>query len=165
VNEQLKHAMKQEDTVLFIGSGISCWAGLPSWTGLINRLADYLEASGGDAEIVRRELKHDSSKPRATVSIISRLHRPASSSGGRASSAQPPRTRFTARSSAWAHAASVPRITISSSRRACDGGSQPAHSRWSLTASHLRKQILSKPELSILSSSLTATLVILGVLS
>jgi hypothetical protein len=59
VNEQLKHALKQEDTVLFIGSGISCWAGLPSWTGLINRLADYLEASGGDAEIVRRELKHD----------------------------------------------------------------------------------------------------------
>ena len=53
MNEQLKPALKQEDTILFIGSGISCWAGLPSWTGLINRLADYLEAGEGDAEIVR----------------------------------------------------------------------------------------------------------------
>ena len=31
MNEQLKPALKQEDTILFIGSGISCWAGLPSW--------------------------------------------------------------------------------------------------------------------------------------
>jgi hypothetical protein len=59
VNDQLKHALKQEDTILFIGSGISCWAGLPSWSGLLLQLADYLEACGGDAEIVRRELKQD----------------------------------------------------------------------------------------------------------
>ena len=26
MNEQLKPALKQEDTILFIGSGISCWA-------------------------------------------------------------------------------------------------------------------------------------------
>jgi hypothetical protein len=59
VNDQLKHALKQEDTILFIGSGISCWAGLPSWSGLLLQLADYLEACGGDAAIVRRELKQD----------------------------------------------------------------------------------------------------------
>jgi hypothetical protein len=59
VNDQLKHALKQEDTVLFAGSGISCWAGLPSWTGLLHQLADYLASIGGDAEIVRRELKQD----------------------------------------------------------------------------------------------------------
>lgn len=59
MNEQLKQALKQEDTVIFLGSGISCWSVLPSWTGLLNQLADLLESSGRDAELVRRETKQD----------------------------------------------------------------------------------------------------------
>ena len=59
MNEQLKQALKQEDTILFIGSGISCWSGLPSWTGLLNQLADLLQCSSRDAELVRKEIKQD----------------------------------------------------------------------------------------------------------
>src|SRR5580765_5537318 len=55
MNEQLKSALKQEDTIIFVGSGISCWSGLPSWTGLLNELADLLQKSGRDAELVRKE--------------------------------------------------------------------------------------------------------------
>ena len=53
--ERLKHVLAQEDTVLFIGSGISIWSGLPSWTSFIFELADFLEANGVSAELVRAE--------------------------------------------------------------------------------------------------------------
>ena len=59
MNEPLRQAIKQEDTILFIGSGISCWSGLPSWTGLLHQLADLLQSSGRDAELVRKEMKQD----------------------------------------------------------------------------------------------------------
>lgn len=59
MNEQLKQALKQEDTILFIGSGISCWSGLPSWTGLLNQLADLLQSTARDATLVRKEIKQD----------------------------------------------------------------------------------------------------------
>ncbi|MCI8847336.1 MAG: hypothetical protein HFI04_13405, partial [Lachnospiraceae bacterium] len=48
-------ALKQEDCVLFIGSGISTWSGLPSWAGLLDELADYLEECGEDSSLVKRE--------------------------------------------------------------------------------------------------------------
>lgn len=52
----LRRAIAQEDAVLFIGSGISCWSGLPTWTGLIKELADFLEAEGISPTLVRAEL-------------------------------------------------------------------------------------------------------------
>ncbi|HKO51347.1 MAG TPA: SIR2 family protein [Polyangiaceae bacterium] len=52
----LSRAIAQEDAVLFIGSGISCWSGLPTWTGLIKELADFLEAEGISPGLVRAEL-------------------------------------------------------------------------------------------------------------
>lgn len=52
----LRRAIAQEDAVLFIGSGISCWSGLPTWTGLIKELADFLEAEGISPSLVRAEL-------------------------------------------------------------------------------------------------------------
>lgn len=51
----LKSVLAQEDTVLFIGSGLSLWSGLPSWTQLIEELATFLEGAGGDADLVRSE--------------------------------------------------------------------------------------------------------------
>ena len=53
--DTLKHIFAQEETVLFIGSGISTWSGLPSWTGLIEELAQFIEASGAKADLVRAE--------------------------------------------------------------------------------------------------------------
>lgn len=55
--EKLKQVLAQEDTVLFIGSGISLWSGLPSWSGLIEELAKFVEASGSGADLVRAEAK------------------------------------------------------------------------------------------------------------
>lgn len=53
---QVRSVLIQEDTVLFIGSGISCWSGLPTWYGLINELATYLDSLRLDAAPVRLEL-------------------------------------------------------------------------------------------------------------
>src|ERR1039458_9266397 len=53
--EKLKQVLAQEDTVLFVGSGISLWSGLPTWCGFIEELAKFVEASGANAELVRAE--------------------------------------------------------------------------------------------------------------
>src|SRR5215211_4364339 len=55
--ENLRQVLAQEDTVLFIGSGISIWSGLPSWTGMIEELARFIEGSGANADLVRQEAK------------------------------------------------------------------------------------------------------------
>ena len=51
----LKRIFAQEDTVLFIGSGISTWSDLPSWTELIEKLAQFIETTGSKADLVRAE--------------------------------------------------------------------------------------------------------------
>lgn len=53
--EKLKQVLAQEDTVLFIGSGISLWSGLPSWSGVIEELARFVESAGAKADLVRAE--------------------------------------------------------------------------------------------------------------
>jgi hypothetical protein len=53
--EKLKQILAQEDTVLFIGSGISLWSGLPSWSGMIEELAQFIELAGEKADLVRAE--------------------------------------------------------------------------------------------------------------
>jgi hypothetical protein len=53
--ERLREVLAQPDTVLFIGSGISTWSGLPTWPALIASLADYLERHGIDGGLVRGE--------------------------------------------------------------------------------------------------------------
>jgi hypothetical protein len=53
--DRIKQILTQEDTVLFIGSGISLWSGLPTWQGLIKELTEFLEASGVKADLVRAE--------------------------------------------------------------------------------------------------------------
>lgn len=53
--EKLKQVLAQEDTVLFMGSGISLWSGLPSWAGMIEELALFVESTGAKADLVRTE--------------------------------------------------------------------------------------------------------------
>jgi hypothetical protein len=53
--EKLKQILAQEDTVLFIGSGISTWSGLPSWPQMIEELAHFVESAGAKADLVRAE--------------------------------------------------------------------------------------------------------------
>ncbi len=53
--EKLRQLLSQEDTVLFIGSGISMWSGLPSWPHFIEELAKFVEVTGANADLVREE--------------------------------------------------------------------------------------------------------------
>lgn len=53
--DKLKDILSQPDTVLFIGSGISLWSGLPNWSKLIDELAQFLDENGIDSAHVRRE--------------------------------------------------------------------------------------------------------------
>ena len=55
--ENLKRILRQEDTVLFVGSGVSLWSGLPSWPGLIHELIEFLKINGLDHSIIEQELK------------------------------------------------------------------------------------------------------------
>jgi hypothetical protein len=55
MEKQLRVVLQQPDTVLFVGSGVSCWSGLPSWSRLIHELVDFVVAKGHDATLVKRE--------------------------------------------------------------------------------------------------------------
>jgi hypothetical protein len=59
VAEKIRQVLAQEDTVLFVGSGVSQWSGVPSWPRLIEELALYIEATGANAELVRAEARRD----------------------------------------------------------------------------------------------------------
>lgn len=57
------NALQAEECILFVGSGISIWSGLPTWAGLIGRMVDFLEAHGASeedcAEIIRMKDRGD----------------------------------------------------------------------------------------------------------
>lgn len=52
----LRSFLDRPDCVIFVGSGTSCWAGLPSWSRMIEELADFLDSKGESSRLVRREL-------------------------------------------------------------------------------------------------------------
>lgn len=55
---KLTQILAQDDTILFIGSGISLWSGLPTWGGLIENLAQFIESiPSGNAKLIREEAK------------------------------------------------------------------------------------------------------------
>lgn len=54
--QKIKQVLAQEDTILFIGSGISTWSGLPSWSGMMEELARFVESAGANADLVRAEV-------------------------------------------------------------------------------------------------------------
>jgi len=51
----IRSFLDRPDCVIFVGSGISCWAGLPSWSRMIEELAEFLDAKGESSGLVRRE--------------------------------------------------------------------------------------------------------------
>ena len=53
--EKLRETLTQEDVVIFVGSGVSLWSGLPTWSGLIDQLVAYVEQAGSDASLIRSE--------------------------------------------------------------------------------------------------------------
>jgi hypothetical protein len=53
----VKH-LNEPETVVFVGSGVSRWSGLPSWEGMISELIEFLEAAGKNADLVRDEHKN-----------------------------------------------------------------------------------------------------------
>ena len=55
--EKLRQVLERSDTVLFIGSGISTWSGLPSWADAVEELARFLEEAGVDPDLVRVEAR------------------------------------------------------------------------------------------------------------
>lgn len=57
--QKIKSVLAGDGTVLFIGSGISAWAGLPTWKHLIELLADYIEPKGQSLAVRMRELAND----------------------------------------------------------------------------------------------------------
>ncbi len=53
--EHLKKILSYKDTVIFVGSGVSRLSGLPSWSGLIQDLIDYLDKIGIDSTLTQKE--------------------------------------------------------------------------------------------------------------
>lgn len=53
----LKQILNQPDTIVFIGSGISLWSGLPTWSGMIEELAVFVDERVGGADLIRAEAK------------------------------------------------------------------------------------------------------------
>jgi hypothetical protein len=52
----IRSFLDRPDCVIFVGSGTSRWAGLPSCSQMIEELADFLDAKGENSGLVRREL-------------------------------------------------------------------------------------------------------------
>lgn len=54
---KLRNILDQPDAVVFIGSGISQWSGLPNWKNLLTNLAEYLSSHGMDPTLVNLEIE------------------------------------------------------------------------------------------------------------
>lgn len=57
---RLSQVLRREDTVIFVGSGVSTWSGLPTWNGLIEMLRNEVSELGRNTRLVEREMaNHD----------------------------------------------------------------------------------------------------------
>jgi NAD-dependent SIR2 family protein deacetylase len=57
--DRLANLAMRPDTIMFVGSGVSAWSGLPTWGKLLDELATYLESLGKPGTLVRRELSNN----------------------------------------------------------------------------------------------------------
>lgn len=55
--QEIRQLLSEEDTVIFVGSGISVWSGLPTWHGIIAQLVTFLENAGIQADMVNSEFQ------------------------------------------------------------------------------------------------------------
>lgn len=53
----IRQFLNHPDCIVFVGSGISTWSNLPSWSGLLGELASFLDDEGQSSELVRREIR------------------------------------------------------------------------------------------------------------
>jgi hypothetical protein len=51
----LRLFLDQPDAVIFVGSGLSLWAGLPNWETLIRRLIDVASAKGSSTQMAEED--------------------------------------------------------------------------------------------------------------
>jgi hypothetical protein len=54
----LRTFLDQPDALIFVGSGISIWSGLPSWETLIHELIEVCSSKGGSTAIARDALEN-----------------------------------------------------------------------------------------------------------
>ena len=59
ISNRLRALIARDDTIIFVGSGVSVWSGLPTWRGLLQRLAEYLLGVGKNASLINRELDNN----------------------------------------------------------------------------------------------------------
>lgn len=48
----------KKDTILYIGSGVSCWSGLPSWSKLLKDLSAYVTEMGYPNEHINKAINN-----------------------------------------------------------------------------------------------------------
>jgi NAD-dependent SIR2 family protein deacetylase len=58
VARKLRRLLERPDTIVFVGSGVSLWSGLPSWPTLLGRLADFIDEKGLNSAPVRDEIRN-----------------------------------------------------------------------------------------------------------
>ena len=54
LRREMKKVLKERGTVLFIGSGISTWSGLPTWGRLMEDMAEYIDKKGISSDEIRK---------------------------------------------------------------------------------------------------------------
>lgn len=67
--ERVAEILERPDAILFIGSGLSRWSGLPSWPQLLSKFATFVEGCGGNAAIVRREITNNNLLQAASYAV------------------------------------------------------------------------------------------------
>jgi len=54
LRRKIKRTLKEKGTVLFIDSGISAWAALPTWGRLMEEMAEYIDKKGVSSDEIRK---------------------------------------------------------------------------------------------------------------
>lgn len=54
----IRKFLKHPDCIIFVGSGLSMWSNLPSWSGVLTELAAFLDNEGQSSQLVRREIRN-----------------------------------------------------------------------------------------------------------
>jgi hypothetical protein len=57
--KDIKRIVATPGTILFIGSGISIWSGLPTWKGLILNLIDFLDENNLDSKAIKKAFENN----------------------------------------------------------------------------------------------------------
>ena len=71
--DALVKALSRSDTILFIGSGVSLHAGLPTWKELITSLSDYSNGIGKDVDGANAAIEHGDYEDAAQLYNISEI--------------------------------------------------------------------------------------------